>query len=243
MNRVEVVLCNYRRPKNIPPIISAFRGQTVIPKITIVNCPYSPAEELDASALEGADEVYTCRVQRGGWMRFTPFWNFDHEFTYFHDDDMLPGTRVIEHWLTWADRIKDFGVLGQKARITYGYKYRWVEVPREAVPKRVDVLVEGYFAKTELLPLMLPHRRSIMAKGGARGCDILLCTALSHAGHHTYLTPTSPDPEEKMEKAPLSKRYALSDHPDHYNIRQGLIDQMRQFGWRSCSDRSDTLSQ
>ena len=85
--RVEVVVCNYRRPDKIAPIIKAFRAQSIRPKITIVNARFRRNIALTTEFMAEADEVYTFRENRGGWTRFTPLWNFDREFTYFHDEN------------------------------------------------------------------------------------------------------------------------------------------------------------
>lgn len=108
---VEVSIINWRRPVNVARILRAFKHQSVPCKIALCDVHDGDDCALDSESLALADT----RSNFGGFNRYVPALGYKEEYTYFHDDDMLPGTRCIECFLDHARG--DFGVLCQDGRI------------------------------------------------------------------------------------------------------------------------------
>lgn len=56
---------------------------------------------------------------------------------------MVPGSKLLEHYLTHALELREFGMLGQLGREFDTEGYKPVDVPRQPVSKRVDSLVRS----------------------------------------------------------------------------------------------------
>src|SRR5687768_4982489 len=146
--RVEVVLINYKRPRNVRDIVQAFREQTVPCHISLIDAAIGPEFEIDPEVRVAVDRVYSWTHNFGPYNRYVPIAAFSHEFTYFHDDDMLPGRRLIEHFVNAADSLQQFGVLGQQGRLVGSdgtYHAEGVGRSEHFLP--VDVVVRGYFVR------------------------------------------------------------------------------------------------
>lgn len=235
-NEVEAVVINWKRPRNVDRIVSALRDQSVPCTITVCDCHPDPAFALYPETIASIDRRYTWAHNTGAFSRFVPSGAFDHRFTFFIDDDMLPGQQCIEHFLLAAEISPPFGALGQLGRVlTDDDVYRPVNVPRTTKTfSEVDVLIRSYFVKTELLHhiFALRWRMHYFDDDPHPEDDLLLCTAIQiNAKRSCYLTPSCENPEMLVNKVELSNEYALFRRPDHLLRRTNFLRRAMGFGW------------
>jgi SAM-dependent methyltransferase len=232
--RIEAVIINYKRPQNIPDIINAFRAQTVPCHITLINAAPTAEFGLSEKVLKSVDHLYTWSHPFGPYNRYVPIAAYTHEFTYFHDDDMLPGKRVLEHFLGVADTLSDFGVLGQIGRNADSTgAYVPVAVSRKEWLVPVDFVVRGYFVPTQCLPAVIEHRHNLgLDPDVDLEDDLLLCTAMNTIhGLTNYLTPLDPDPETKINRSGLKGDFARFRRAIHLGARTRFCRNAMEIGW------------
>jgi FkbM family methyltransferase len=240
--RVEVVLINYKRPANVRAIVKAFREQTVPCDIALIDAAADQEFQLDKEVLDNVDVVYRCNKNFGPFDRYVPIGAFYHEFTYFHDDDMLPGNRLIEHFVNSADSLPGFGVLGQQGRIVDERGgYHPSRVDRRDAPVPVDIVVRGFFVRTSNLPALLQQRTNFgLIPSTELEDDLLLCTAMNMIlGLTNYLTPIDVDPETKMNKSEMSGAHARHERWNHVPARTGFCSRAIASGWVPLSHTAD----
>jgi hypothetical protein len=230
---VEVVVVNWRRPRNVETIISALRNQSF--ECTVTICDYPPSDEfaLRPPALLDAHRVIRWNRNIGPYGRYGPLGLFDHTYTFFLDDDMMPGRHAVEHFLAAAEGLPDFGVLGQFGRRITGDHYNIDEVPRDGGFTDVDVIVRAYFVKTVNLHLLPQFRWQLMPDTSEFvEDDLLLCFAMQHLGRlPCLLTPWSDDPETLVNRAELPQEHALSRRPHHVESRTRIVRRAMDLGW------------
>ena len=230
---VEVVIMNWRRPANVRQIIAAFRAQTVPCQITLIDAAAEP-EALDAKTLQSADRHYRFSHNFGAVNRYIPALGYLADYTYFHDDDMLPGPGVVGHLLETAARTPEFSVLGQFGRIlTPEGRYLAGDSPRDAercMP--VDFLVRGYFVHTHDLQHIWPFAKALALDFQDCEDDLLLCCSLAvGTGKPCYVTPLA-DLASNMAARHLPEPAALSQRRDHLARRERFIKAARRLGWK-----------
>src|SRR6476660_2180280 len=93
---VEVVIINWKRPKNVERIIRAMKDQTVPCTITICDCHQGPEFSLSDDITPLIDRIFKWEHNLGAFSRYVPIASYDHIYTFFIDDDMLPGKRCLE---------------------------------------------------------------------------------------------------------------------------------------------------
>lgn len=172
-----------------------------------------------------ADRVYRTSQEFGPANKFLPSFMYECEFVYFHDDDMVPGKRLISHFLEHARRIRHFGALGQQGRRLMNGGYSPADVPRSDQPEQVEVLVRGVFLPAGHLPLVLESLH-LMGRGHRREDlepDLVLAWTMARMGWKCWLTPWEADPETRMALRELPALSARSGRPDHYQIRDRFI--------------------
>ncbi len=236
---VEVVLINWKRPDNVSAIVDALILQTVPCTITVCDCHPSREFALAPVTLSKIDRVYRWTHNLGAYSRYVPCAGYDHEYTYLPDDDMLPGSRCLEHFLDHA-RWGRFGVLGQNGRrLKPDGVYRTAKVRRTRKYEEVDLVVRAYFVQTRNLPLIATTRWDFGLQGATDAeDDILLAVAMQlKAGLGCYLTPHSSDEETSVVKTPLPSPHALSQRRDHLARRTDLLRRAQAMGWEPHSQR------
>jgi GT2 family glycosyltransferase len=233
MNSTEAVIINWKRPRNVSQIVAALKSQTEPCTVTICECSQSPTFALGDETLALVDRLYKWSHNLAGYNRFVPLGAYDHRYTLFLDDDMLPGLRCVEHFLRCAKQIGTFGVLGQLGRIIHpDGVYRYADVPRTDGFVETDVIIRGYFVRTENLAHLLRFKQMMSVDEFVSTDDLLLCTAVrTLAGLSCYLTPSERDDESLMNKRELSDDFALSSRPEHLESRQGFLDRAIRAGW------------
>jgi hypothetical protein len=214
MSTVEAVVINWRRPQNVARILRRFREQSHPCAVTVVECG-GPGYALEPSARDLADHVYTLNRNYGGYNRYVPLGSYHATYTYFHDDDMLPGRRLIEHFVRHAGASPHAGALGQDGR-SVGAVYSPSPVARDAAALTlVDMLVRGYFVRTEHLHAV--HRFRLPLGHAVREDDMILAWALrtfTEAG--TFLTPEGAGgDDERMNEEELPAPHAQHRDPEH----------------------------
>lgn len=238
MNKVEAVVINWKRPGNVERIVGALRAQSTPCTVTVCDTHLDDQYRLSAATLSGADRVYRWGHNTGPYSRFVPLAAYDHEYTFFVDDDMLPGTRCVEHFVDTADSLPGFGSIGQMGRIIPSDGvYTARNVGRMPRPREIDILVRGFFVRTRNLHHIAQLRwlMNYMAEQVPED-DMLLCVAMRLcAGLRNYLTPSDPDPETLMNRTELPDPHALHRRPDHIQRRIDFMLAARAIGWLSVS--------
>ena len=238
MNKVETVVINWKRPGNVERIVESLRAQTTACTVTVCDTHLDGRFALSTATLDGADRVYSWGHNTGPYSRFVPLAAYDHEYTFFIDDDMVPGTRCVEHLVQTAESLPGFGSIGQMGRIIPSngvYKAR--NVGRLAHAREIDILVRGFFVRTRNLH-HIPQLRWLMnyTEEQVPEDDMLLCVAMRLcAGLRNYLTPLDPDPETLMNRLELPDPHALHRRPDHIQRRIDFMLAAKSIGWLPVS--------
>ena len=236
MNKIEVVIINWKRPKNVKIIVEAITEQTIPCTLTICDCHPSSEFSLPPSTLKKADRLYRWTRNMGSFNRYLPMAAFDHSYTLFLDDDLLPGRKCLEGFLKTAEKLNDvFGVLGQFGRmISPTGQYLSNEVPRGIGIREVDIIVQAYFVKTKNLHNVLKFRWEIdYFEDELPEDDLLLCSSLKfYHDLRCYLLPRDESRESNIDKWCLNRDFALCDRPDHLLKRQQFINRIITHGWK-----------
>jgi len=202
-----------------------------------------------------ADEEYTADVNLGPPCRFMPALmdQSRHKYTLFIDDDLLPGKRVVEHFLKAAETVNDeFATLGQIGRYfkVNGDRAEYIKrnVGRGLLPMPVDMTCRAHFVHTlnvfhaglwagiagSSCPAGAPHRND----------DISLCLGIATARVsptplplQCFLTPADEDPETSIRLAELPDNDSISRLPDHLSSRNEYASWFVARGWKSCRPR------
>lgn len=236
MNSIEVVITNWKRPQNYEKILESLRAQTIPCTITICDCHPSEKYALPARVLSESDRVFRWEHNLGGYNRYAPIGSYDHQYTLFMDDDILPGKKCLESFLHVALKLNnEFGVLGQYGRlISSKNKYIARDVPREGQLKEVDFIVQAYFVKTSNLYSLLKFRWDIGYFDDKLPHDDLLLGASLKYCHdlRCYLLPLSDDKETTFDREVLNSDFGHSTQSDHYWLRQQFINRIIFYGWQ-----------
>jgi len=201
--------------------------------ITVCDCHPSDKFALSEMALPSIDRMYRWSHNLGSYSRYVPIGAYDHEYTLFLDDDMLPGRKCVEHFLKSAKAIRHFGVLGQLGRIVGADgSYFPRNIQRMKMFVEVDVLVRGYFIRTSNLFYLLRLREIMGSFDAMTNDDLALCISLRLFGNlPLYLTPSSKDRETLMNKEDLDDEFALSRRPEHLRRRNEFLRRAITAGW------------
>jgi hypothetical protein len=244
---IEVVIINWKRPKNVAQIVTALRQQTVECTITICECNPSAEFALDEETKSMADRIYTFSNNFGSYNRFVPIGSFDHLYTFFIDDDLLPGRRCLETYLMAAGKIGEFGVLGQFGRtLEQDNVYRPNEILQQDTFIETDFIIRAYFVKTCYLHNVIKFRWEIGYFDDTifGEDDLLLCASLKYfEGLSCYQLPFNHDPETRVNKKELSDEYALSKRDTHYIKRTKIVKRLLYYGWQPLHATSTPVTE
>lgn len=238
---VEVVVDHWRRPKNVGRLLRALRAQTVPCRVTLVNV--SPGAEF-LEEWRGLMDRVVVMPNYGSQTRFAPIGLFDCEFTYWHDNDMEPGRRCIEHLLASAELAGNFAVLGQFGRKwpqTGNYKAR--EIHRSSGLTQVDFVVRSYFIRSRHLHWMEAFRWQAGYQTPFHD-DLLASMAIQHfTGLPSVLTVLDSDPETRVNFRELPSPHSLcADWNRHIQRRTAFVRQGIAAGWRSLLGKQNCIS-
>lgn len=193
--RVEVVLCNWRRPGNIPIIRDAIRAGTERVTLTLIDA--SETKE-NACTTEGFDRVFRM-PNLGSWNRIVIAGGYDSEYTLLIDDDVLPGPTMVATFLKFAQQVSDnFAVLGFKGRDWQDGKVQIVDDPKGEDHKIVGWLARVYFFKTRDIHHGVGERNRIgnRLRLPSVHIDAVVCKGITRAtGQPCYVLPSSPGME------------------------------------------------
>ncbi len=209
--------------------------------VTIVDCHPDIRYRLSPFALTSADRVYRLNHNFGAYNRYIPLGAYQSEYTYFADDDMVPGRRCIEHFLDVCPSM--FGVLGQNGRrLNRDGTYSRRGVERTSELEIVDFLIRGYFVQTRYLEAINRFRWKLGLQGAAAvEDDMLLSFAMQvEYGLYSYLSPHDSDPETKQNVLNLRSPHALVRRPDHFDRRIDLLTMAQKAGWCSVHGKGWT---
>ena len=225
--RVTAIVINWRRPDNVQRIIRALR-QSSEPCRIIVCDVLVDGHYLKDNFFEGADEVLHLSRNHGGFNRLVPAMLVQSEFTYFHDDDMLPGPEALRALVHCADGMLDMGALGQIGRVYPGGEFGTGNVLRGShccVP--VDNVIRGALVRSALLPGVMHfwqrHGKQFLTPEGLVHDDLLLSFALRAAGHINQLMPVDNRNDTMVNSQELPDQYAFCRRPSHRPEREVIV--------------------
>lgn len=233
-NKIEVVLINWKRPHNISKIVTSLRNQSIQCTITLCDCHIEEVFALDKDTIGRIDRLYRWSHNLGAYSRYLPLSAFDHEYTFFIDDDMLPGCRCLEYYYKCAGQLKNFGVLGQLGRvIDQDGIYRPKYVPMKDIFVETDIIIRAYFVKTKYLYNIVRFRWYLnYFYDELPEDDILLCVSLKfYENLSCYLLPINEDVETLVNREELPDDYSLCRRPEHYVKRMLFVKKLISYGW------------
>lgn len=228
--KVEVVVINYRRPANVARILRALREQSELVRVTLVDASIEgrPLTEPDSLL---ADRVFKLSKNYGGFNRYLAADRFDCSYTFFIDDDILPGRSAVKSFLQWAEGHRDFGVLGQNGRVLRNNTYTFKPVRAQMHLREVDFVVMGYFVRRQVLDALFAWKE-YLGLAELREDDFLLCSAAHWVGLKVGVTPCA-TVEEKMDFEVLPEPFALGKQKDHLTQRRSFIHMLQRHQWKS----------
>jgi hypothetical protein len=245
MNDVLAIVTQYNRPVgNVPAIAEALRQQTVPVDIVIVDNTPRP---VDLERFVGPVFDYWRFTENAGPpCRFAPaFMDHLHEYTFFIDDDLVPGNRCIENLLRNYELVGGkYATIGEIGRIHDSGKYAKRNIRRHGQLRRVDMTARGHFIRTGNMRHVLNAKWSLIEKFGSEAFDLvavhddlLLCCGIQMAtGWPSYLTASNSD------KATLIRHRDLPDNGggvsaklDFVADRNRLIQMFQAIGWESLT--------
>ena len=250
--RTTVILTNWKRPHNLPKIIAAFKGQTVMPAemILVDNHPegepeFALSEELcsDAYGREFTD-VYRFETNAGPCCRFAGASFVTTEFVLFFDDDMIPGPEAIEAYQQQADDLNgEFATLSDVGRIYRGGADKGYTIRRgncgrrEDGPAKVDMTCRAHLVRSEYVAVAIRDRIRAAMDGGTvqmlRHDDIFLSQGIQlETGWPSYMSQNVGH-DAKLRHKDLPAPHSGSGLPKHDQSRNDLVNWYGGKGWTS----------
>jgi len=238
---IQVIVLHWKRPQNLVTVLNAFRQQTIEHRLILADNHPSDEFAPPADALDMCDDVFRWKTDYGPFGRLVPALLGETEWTYFHDDDAVPGRRCLEYYLESAREIGDFATLGQQGRFCRTargrIRYSRRKIRPAVEPRPVDLCVQSHFLRTENLPFALEFRHALWRRFGsdvpAIHDDIMLCCGVQKATSHcSYLTRSFEDAENAYKQKPLRSPFAVAGRPGHYRDRSIMFRMAWEIGWR-----------
>lgn len=229
---LEVVLTNWKRRNNLRMIVEAFGRQSFPGIVTLIDNAPTDDEAVDTEVAANVDKYYRIKNHPyGPFVRYACYGFYEADYLYFPDDDMLPGTRCLEHFIEHVSSSRDYGVLGQRGRAVRDNAYDFADVmPVRDAFLPVDLCIRAYFVRASLLPSVHEIKREAIARDWGDLLwedDMLLAAGCRLAGRDVALTPASNDPEASIGLKELDSSFALSARPDRIDRRN---DAWRRIG-------------
>lgn len=255
MSDILAIVTQFTRPVfNVASIVEALQSQTVACDIVVVD--NAPRFDYSANSLRldfGNGE------KRGG--EFFDYWRFtenagppcrfapalmdhSHEFAFFIDDDLVPGSRCIENLLMnyeWVDgKCATIGEIGRNHTLSGEYVKR--NLKRYDSPRRVDMTARGHFVRIEHMRHVLNAKWELIDKFGEYAKrlvsvhdDLLLCCGIQMATNWpTYLTAKNDDSKSRIRLHDLPDGGGgVSSKPSFVDDRNRLIQMFQSIGWES----------
>lgn len=269
---VLVILSNYRRPQNLPACIAAWRGQSVLPaKIVVVdNSPVKdfgnkepplgwfngtqPREIYPDMEFLGAHDVWRFTTNSGCPCKLAPaMLLYGHRYVLFADDDLLPGSRAIEHAMEAAtalqDRFSTLGFINRRFRMDLppGERYSGrCTVAASDRPMPCDLTCQVHLVRADMVHCAVVLRNNLLARSrdnpdipalvGIHD-DFLLCMGVQRAtSWPSYVLPASDDSERWLVRTRLDEQgSAVWRRPDHFAERERMVELSLAAGWRSLA--------
>lgn len=230
MESVEVVISNFCRYDNVVKIVEAFKNQSVPCIITICDCASDESQRVRDDL---ANNIFRFK-NYGPFNRYIPSFSYSCVWTYFHDDDMLPGNKTIEHFLMAANEKSDGALFGQVGRNIIK-RYNTIDVQRQKECIECSMLVRGYFVKTKFLPYVKLFKDHIPFP--VREDDMLLSWAIkTYTDKKIYLTGDTGELNERMNIEELPDTNALSSDPNHISKREKFWNMAKSLSKQILSD-------
>lgn len=226
--RVTAIVINWRRPDNTQRILRALRQSSERCHVIVCDVLVDGCYHKD-TFFEGADEVIHLSRNHGGFNRLVPAMLVQTEFTYFHDDDMLPGPEAIGALVRCADGMLSLGALGQIGRVYPGGEFSTDDVLRQphGCCVQVDNVIRGALVRSSLLPAVMHfwqrHGRRFTTSEGLVHDDLLLSFALRAAGNLNRLMPVDNRNDTMINSQELPDQFAFCRRPTHRPEREAIV--------------------
>lgn len=245
---VAAILTNWKRPRNIPPLVESLRSQSLRPTIVLVDNSPTPPEQHGEPFyhVTRAVDEYWRFPDRGVISRFAPaLLDLSHEYTLFLDDDLLPGKRCVESLVELAGKLEDrFSTIGQIGRnyrrVGFAYEYIRRNVGRHATePTPVDMTARAHFCVTSSIvecARWWRHAANLLPSHViSHNDDVCLCQSIQReTGHASYLIPGW-DSDCLLRTHDMPSNDALSASSGFVESRTKLINVFADFGWKSLA--------
>jgi hypothetical protein len=252
----QAIITNWRRLNNVDLILERLYAQTVpFAKIIVVDNADGKNRYTHLGLEDmGHDKPDIWRFPDNGYgppCRFAPaLVNWRYKYTFFIDDDILPGPEAHAHLLEAAELLHDdFATIGEVGRVYALNQPNYVYVRKDVLrlPERctrVDLTCRAHFVRTANIKHAITMRDHLLAKFGApqegpddwtRHDDILLCHGIQlYTDSCSYITHKGSD-DTLIRAEDLPEPEAMWHRPGHVASRQDLINLTRQLGWEGLA--------
>lgn len=234
---VEAVVITHRRPRNLLPVLTALRAQSLpLTHVTVIDASPSDADRPRAG-FELADRVMRLGENFGAFNRFVPLLAYRADLTLFVDDDFTTGPDALRR-LTEVSRLcPGFGVIGQVGRSfspALDYSYRDVLAEDQDL-RPVDVIIRAYLTRTPALHAIAETFWQLPTDW-RQPCiqfdDLLLCVAMRlRAGPCLVYRPEHAD--ERLIAEELADDFGVCHRRNHTAERVAFLRMARErIGWK-----------
>lgn len=231
---VEIVLVNCLRPDNVALIVPALKRQDYDGPFSLTVCQAPPAPDLPAETLALCDTVHFLSKNNLCLNRYVRSSMYHEDYTLILDDDMLPGSGMVRHFVDAALRNPDGALFGQLGRIVSTKKgYEGIDYPRSRISDiNVESVVCAYFLKTSYLSAFWQFYELVKDYEEVNSMDdfVLAWGIHTFSNGKIYLTRNTGNPEELVCKEWLPQPHALWALPGRAELRKRF--------WKRCSELS-----
>lgn len=228
---VEIVLTNWKRKKNLPRIIAAMKMQSITSTITVIDNAVEDDEALDLETIDSVDKYFRIRNNPyGPFIRFACHGFYDADYVFAYDDDMIPGSECVAHFLKHAKSADEYGLLGQFGRVFREEAFHFNTLECAEGYTKVDLCICAYFFDHSIFPSISEIKRRVIRSGQERlfmQDDMLLAAACRLAGKEIGLPPKSSNKEAHVKISGLPSPFALSSTPGRPKVRQESLELIR----------------
>lgn len=221
---VAVILLNWKRKENIPPIIGALKASTVPMDIILID--NSDEEQYHVEMYAKDVQIYARmegECNRYGpssrWLYLSCLVSYDllsYDFVFMVDDDYLPNIESAAFLRNTALQHPDYWLIGEDGRI-FEKEYNFHSPSRihEAV-REVTLLVRGYIVNIKIVPYLQRMFEAVACAGNQTlffEDDMIAAHSAKLAGKKCGLAPIEVCEQQRLIWHPLPEPHSLSGRP------------------------------